>query len=544
MAGGTTRALQGAMGQVALGEAHSCAVTDDGNVRCWGFSGIGTGQLGQGAPVTIGDTPGEDSVLVNLSGQRATALAVGSGHTCALLDGGSVRCWGSNGGLMGQGTVLAIGDDPGEIPVTLPLPRAAKALAAGQTFTCVILVDGEMRCLGSSTFGELAQGSTSIVGDDPGEQAVPVSLGAGRTATSVAAGERFGCVLLDDGSVRCWGRNHHGQFGQGNIDAVGDNPGESTVPFPLAGRRALALAAGDSHVCVIVDDGSVRCAGRANSGQIGSGTPDSIGNDPGETTVTVDLGGQPAVAIGAGSDHTCVVLANGTMRCWGLGNAGQMANGSNLSIGDGPGEPPVTLAPPAGLTVAALDGGGGASCAATSDRVLRCWGAGGFAQLGVGSLTDYGELAGQTFAAQTPALLGGRLVGRDEDGDGLWNVVDACPTTAAPGTTDGCVLAPISAPTPTVTPEATIASRRVQLDVLLRLKKSAKRCPARVDITIRAGGRAVASRRVKPKTVKEGGVRRCRVRTGFTLKKRPAGTARVTLRGTGLVTRTLTLTKI
>lgn len=542
MFGGSTRALQGAMSQIAIGDAHTCAVTDDGAVRCWGQSAVGVGQLALGASDMIGDTPGEQPVVMNLGGTPAVAVSAGAGHTCALLDGGVVRCWGSNGGVLGQGSTLPIGDSPGENPVVLPLPAQAKAIMTGGSFTCALLVTAEVRCFGASTFGELAQGNNLTIGDGAGEEAVPVSLGVGRTAVSIAAGDRHACAILDDGSARCWGRNNHGQLGQGNTDPVGDTAGETTVPFPLAGRTARAFALGDSHTCVLLDDGSVRCAGRANSGQIGSGATDSIGDDAGETTVAVDLGGEQAVAIAAGASHTCAITTSGSMRCWGLANAGQMANGSPLSIGDGPGEPAIALAAPAGLTVTAVDGGGSASCAATSDRVLRCWGGGGFAQLGVGSTTNYGLLAGETFAAQVPALLGGRLIGRDQDGDGLWDVVDACPTVSAPGTADGCVVAPISAPT--TTPEGTISSRRVRIDALLRLKRSATRCPARIDLSVRAGGRTVASRRVKPKTVKEAGVRRCRVRADLTLKKRPTGTVRVTLRGTGVVTRTITLVKI
>ncbi len=226
------------MGQVALGEAHSCAVLEDGSARCWGLSAVGVGQLAQGStPLTIGDTPGEAPVAISIGAERATAVAVGDGHSCALLDGGAVRCWGSNGGVLGQGTTAAVGDQPGEVPVSLPLPRPARALATGATFTCVLLVDQEVRCLGRGNNGELAQGNPQTIGDNVGEEALPVNLGAGRSVSAIAAGERHACAILDDGSVRCWGRNAFGQLGQGNTDTIGTLRGRPPWRFRWAAAR-------------------------------------------------------------------------------------------------------------------------------------------------------------------------------------------------------------------------------------------------------------------------------------------------------------------
>src|SRR3954453_9208154 len=234
-------------GWLDAGVVHTCAVLHGGRVRCWGY-GYGGG-LGYGNKNTIGDdeTPASAGPVDLGPGRTATAVSAGRGHTCALLDNGSVRCWGENWyGELGYGiSTILIGDDesPASLgPVDLGAGRTATAISAGDFHTCALLDDGSVRCWGVGLDGRLGYSNTDNIGDDetPGSVA-PVNLGTGRTATAISAGGSHTCAVLDNGSVLCWGRGSDGQLGYGNTATIGDNetPG-SVAPVNLGtGRTAM-----------------------------------------------------------------------------------------------------------------------------------------------------------------------------------------------------------------------------------------------------------------------------------------------------------------
>ncbi|MDH3682754.1 MAG: hypothetical protein OEV40_22705, partial [Acidimicrobiia bacterium] len=185
-----------------------------------------------------------------------------------------------------------------------------------------MLDNGTVRCWGVGP--ELGYGNTEFIGDDETPGSVgPVELGADRTAVAVASGGDLGhtCVVMDDATVRCWGSNELGELGYGNTEFIGiDEPPGSVGPVDLgAGRTAVAVAAGGGHTCAVLDDATVRCWGNGSAGALGYGNTDTIGDDETPGTVgPVDLGpGRTAVAITAGFSHTCAVLDNATVRCWG-----------------------------------------------------------------------------------------------------------------------------------------------------------------------------------------------------------------------------------
>jgi hypothetical protein len=152
-----------------------------------------------------------------------------------------------------------------------------------------------VRCWGAGGFGRLGYGNTNNIGDTETPGSVgPVFLGAGRRAVAISAGHYHTCALLDTGAVRCWGYGTSGQLGYGNMDSIGDDetPGSVGPVFLGAGRRAVAISAGDSHTCALLDTGAVRCWGVGFSGQLGYGNTDWIGDDETPGSVgPVDLGG-------------------------------------------------------------------------------------------------------------------------------------------------------------------------------------------------------------------------------------------------------------
>jgi alpha-tubulin suppressor-like RCC1 family protein len=237
---------------VAAAADHSCALFDDGSIKCWGAAF--TGRLGSGDTLeNLGDAPGEmgDALAaIELGATPARSIAAGGGHSCALLDDGGLRCWGGNlRGQLGLGDTSDRGDQPGEMGDALPLvdlgAARVEAVSAGGNHTCVLLDDGRVKCFGGSLLGALGNGAvteigedtvpTAHLGDEPGEMgdALPaVDLGMGKTALAISAGTRHTCALLNDHSVKCWGDGSDGQLGLGDVEARGDEPGEMGDALP------------------------------------------------------------------------------------------------------------------------------------------------------------------------------------------------------------------------------------------------------------------------------------------------------------------------
>lgn len=399
--------------QVSTGFAHSCALFGDGGVACWGANE--QGQLGLGDTRVRGVLPGDmGSTLARVdlgTGRRATRLAAGSTHTCALLTDGAVLCWGANGrGQLGQGDGRARGDQRNELgdnlfPAALGTDRSAVAVTAGAAFTCVLLDDGTVRCWGSNQYGKLGTGGSGDRGDQPGElgdRLPTVHLGTGRTAVRLAAGADTACAVLDDASVKCWGANTAGALGQGDRRPRGDRAvdlGHALLPVDLGtGAEVAEVTVGDEHVCALLTSGAVKCWGGNGYGQLGIGRPGQRGirpDDLGDTLPAVALpGGAAAVAIEAGSAHTCAVFPTGGMACWGANAAGALGLGDTRDRGMAAAHLGDNLPLPALGTdrrALAFSLGYRTTCAVLDDETVRCWGDNTVGQLGLGDRRSRGD---------------------------------------------------------------------------------------------------------------------------------------------------------
>ena len=383
------------------GADHTCAVGTGGGVHCWGFGAAG--QLGYASVSTIGDdeVPGFAGALSLGVGRAAVGVGAGLAHTCAVLDDRSLRCWGfGSDGRLGYAATRTIGDDEAPAsagPVDLGPGRSAAAVTAGDHHTCALLDGGGVRCWGSNLYGQLGYANSTVIGDDETPASVGVvDLGVGRHAKAVTAGARHTCALLDDGSVRCWGSSGNGQLGYGTTAPVGDDetPG-SVAPVDLGpGRRATAISAGDLHTCAVLDNGSVRCWGFNFNGELGYGNTVQVGDNetPGSVPPVALGGGRTALAISAGSRHSCALLENGTVRCWGEGAQGRLGYAGTATIGDDetPGSrTPVNLE--SGRLATAVSAGGAHTCARLDDGGVRCWGSGGNGRLGLCGARNIGD---------------------------------------------------------------------------------------------------------------------------------------------------------
>lgn len=337
---------------IDAGSKHACAIFGKGVLKCWGANT--RGQLGLGDQQDRGTQSGDMGAnlpAVDVApGHMVEQVALGAEHTCARLDDGSVKCWGHNDvGQLGLGDETDRGDDSGEMGNALPFVdlgpgRTARKITAGLNHTCAILDDGSVKCWGHNFAGQLGQGNTFDRGNsgfEMGNWLSAINLGSGRTAVRIDAGNDHTCALLDDDSVKCWGANDHGQLGLGDQNPRGDNGGEMGNPLPAVATGVLLepvsrIAAGSFHSCAIMGT-ILRCWGANDTGQLGLGDDESRGDDSREMGLWL-----PAVAIGTGRTpvqveggwlFTCLRFGNERVKCWGANDFGQLGYGNRDIVG-------------------------------------------------------------------------------------------------------------------------------------------------------------------------------------------------------------------
>ena len=325
---------------LALGFNHACGLLDNGSVKCWGVYSYGrlgnfaTQNIGDNA-----GEMGDALAVTNLgTGRTATSISAGleqnSPHTCAVLDNGSVKCWGRNGnGQLGIGNTMTMGDAAGEMgdnlsAVDLGTGRTAVDVSVGDRYSCALLDNGLVKCWGANNLGQLGIGNTTAMGKAAGEMGDNLSytsLGTGLTPVHIDAGNGHTCAIFDNGSVKCWGFNQYGNLGLGSTSHQGDDSSEMGDNLAFVdlgtGRTAVDLSATTQSVCAVLDNGSVKCWGRNNHGQLGIGNTATIGDGPnemGDNLVAANLGtGVKALAVGSGHYHVCAIIDKGSLKCWG-----------------------------------------------------------------------------------------------------------------------------------------------------------------------------------------------------------------------------------
>jgi len=372
---------------LATGDYHVCALSEGGVVRCWGASYYG--RLGQpGYDENIGDDePPSDWDPVQVA-DDVIDLAAGQDHGCALRASGQVRCWGYGGlGQLGYGNTDTIGDD--EAPAQagdVPLPGAVASLAAGRSHTCAVLEDGRVACWGANNSGQLGLGHTNYIGDDETVDAATGIVPLPGLVAEVTAGFEHTCARLESGDVICWGRQTEGQLGTGEPNAIGDDETVDTIgPIDLGGS-AIDIDAFNNHTCAVLEGGGVRCWGNNGSGQLGNGdeTYDSVGDRKTPAEAGVVMLDEPAVQVETGTSHSCAVLVNGNVRCWGSDYANGVTDDSYAYYNSVVPVPPARI----GVPVQRLWAGYDYNCAVLDTAGVRCWGSNNGGVLGNPAVTS------------------------------------------------------------------------------------------------------------------------------------------------------------
>jgi alpha-tubulin suppressor-like RCC1 family protein len=342
--------------QVTAGTWHTCALLSGAHIDCWGDGSYG--ELGNGAE---GESAKSDTPMEVQGIGSAIQVTAGGFHTCAVLSGGHVDCWGENFyGELGNGMTRK-----SDTPVEVQGITDAVQLTAGERHTCAVLSGGHVECWGENGWGELGDGTTS-------DSDTPVEAQGISDANQLTAGSGFTCALLSTGRIGCWGNNYYGQLGNGG-------KGESDVPVEVqAISNASQVTAGGYHTCALLSRGHVDCWGASEAGELGNGTTGDS-----DTPVEV-LGIGNSTQVTAGSFHTCALLSGGHVDCWGANEAGELGNGTGGESAES--DTPVKVRGISNATE--VTAGSGYTCALLSSGHVDCWGENEYGELGNGKSGD------------------------------------------------------------------------------------------------------------------------------------------------------------
>lgn len=426
--------------KVAAGHAHSCALLSTGGIKCWGL-GV-SGQLGNSA------SSNSNSPVPVTSISTAIDIDVGSSHSCAVLADGTARCWGSGGnGRLGNG-----GTTTSNVPVTVSLSSSdrAKAIELGNYHSCALLTSGQVRCWGGNASGQLGNNSTTEsstpvtvvsssgsgtltgvatlsaggdyettvtnlhgttcsgsytgivycwgknnagqIGDSTSgtDRLYPTQVASGSYSTQISVGQEHTCYRQSLGLIRCFGNGGNGRLGH---NSTSGSTSQVLVQNLAAPERAIVVRSsngsgnyGDGfHSCALLSNGEVKCWGRNQYGQLGVGT--TGGSTPYSLT-SVKINSSTTLiarAIAVGGSHACAVQYNGYVLCWGYNYYGQLGDATNVDKNYATG---TAFSPGAANTVIDVSAGNNHTCAQEVDGDVKCWGHNGFGQLANGGTTD------------------------------------------------------------------------------------------------------------------------------------------------------------
>ena len=289
---------------VAAGFSHTCATTTENDAYCWGFNG--TRQLGIGVNLPescVGTICPEPALVFGFLAFSQVSASIS--HTCGLTTDSLAFCWGDGSlGALGDGT-RASRTDPTAVAGNLKFKSIS---ASGMRHTCALTGDGDAWCWGS------------IV-----DKGIPVLIPGGHKFESLSVGGSHACGLTEDGQAYCWGTNSLGQLGDGLTET------QNEPVIVTGGLTFSSIAAGWNHTCGVAGDGTAYCWGRNLFGELGGSPTERCAETQCSTSPISVSGGLRFEGLEAGGAHTCGLTTRGTAYCWGYNALGQLGDGSRAT---------------------------------------------------------------------------------------------------------------------------------------------------------------------------------------------------------------------
>lgn len=347
--------------RIVAGDGHTCVLLNDGTVKCWGDNTYG--QLG--VP-TLSSSKVPVTVSSFGANRFAVELAAGKNHTCALLNDSSISCWGHNG----YGS-LGVNESGGYLPRN-SADSDFQTISAGGFNTCATLNSGHVACWGRNSLKQIGRQtqSTTIMTPEILDQPVGVV-----SFVRIETGDNHSCATSNSGESWCWGSNSEGQLGLGQTS-------ESSLPtrsylFPNSQLSSSVTTSG-SHSCALTTRGNLVCWGLNEFGQVGDSVADTT-----TTPHYLDLGDLRIIAVDAGFSHSCAIDEFRGLICWGSNDDGQLGDNSNDSS-----SVPVRAQLPEGATARQIAAGNSHTCALLDNDDVMCWGNNAMGKLGDGTTSQ------------------------------------------------------------------------------------------------------------------------------------------------------------
>jgi alpha-tubulin suppressor-like RCC1 family protein len=286
--------------QLSAGGQHTCGVTTDDRVYCWGSNEAG--QLGDGTRTTR-RTP----VAVG-GGRRFLYVTAGVYQTCAVgVSDRRAFCWGSNGfGQLGDGTTTER-----LTPTAVAGGRAWRQVSPGGFFTCGITTGNAAYCWGWDLDGRLGDGPEMVT------RLTPSPVAGGYLFDQINAGYSHVCAVTTDQRAYCWGYGANGEIGDGKTL-------RRFTPRAVAGRlQVRRITAGGGFTCAETTTSRAYCWGLNGAGEVGNGSSGTSVLKPAEV-----VGGHRFAQVTAGGSHACGRTETGVAWCWGFNAFGQLGDGT------------------------------------------------------------------------------------------------------------------------------------------------------------------------------------------------------------------------
>jgi alpha-tubulin suppressor-like RCC1 family protein len=339
--------------QVSNGEFHSCAVLSGGSLRCWGWNA--SGQLGSGQ--TGAESSSNTPRNVNIS--SVSQISLWKNRSCARLTDETIRCWGT--GPLGN-RENSSSASPNQVFV------GKSKQVSNSSSPCAVKSDNRVACWGDDLYGEVAKDNSSNFFTKP-----TILENIGGTIKEISNGNDFSCAIYSDDKIKCWGVGTAGKLGNNDT-----NNNSSNIPVVVAGLPAgvpKQIVSGNGHSCALYES-SIYCWGWNGAGQLGNGS--NADSNKAVQVSNINPNNKP-IQITAGNNFTCALFENKTAQCWGFNADGALGDGSL----DNSNRPKIVGAPLQGIKQ--LSSGSFHTCALLDNNTVNCWGWNGENQLGIGS---------------------------------------------------------------------------------------------------------------------------------------------------------------